>query len=78
MTPVVIVKTIISADREHRLHIYRHGDFFAFAEDVDAKTVGGKGWMPVVSPSGVYHSVETAEREATAQVDWLRDSVADR
>jgi hypothetical protein len=72
MTPVDIIKTISSADGERRLHIYRHGDFFAFAEDVDAKTVGGRGWMPVTSPSGVYDSVETAEREAVAQVDWLQ------
>jgi hypothetical protein len=73
MTPVDIVKTVTSADGQRRLHIYRHGNFFAFAEDVDASIVGGTGWMPVTSPSGVYDSAETAEREAVAQVDWLRD-----
>ncbi len=76
MTPVDTVKTITSADGERRLHIYKHGDFFAFAEDVDAKTVGGKGWMPVASPSGVYDTAETAEREATTQVPWLRNRIS--
>jgi hypothetical protein len=73
MTPVDIVKTIVSSDRLRRLHIYRHSNFFAYAEEVDAETVGGKGWMPVTSSSGVYDRIEVSEREAALQVPWLRN-----
>jgi hypothetical protein len=78
------VETFTSADEKRRLHIFEREDgFFVFAEeyeDSEDMTEYGMGIDVFWSPgweSGLYGTVEDAEREARAVTPWLRDSNCD-
>ena len=71
-----VLKTLISADGEHRVQIFKRADgLFGFSEDVRADDADGERcWIPWPSPSSICGSAEIAEAEARARIDWLGDS----
>ena len=73
-----VVKLFEKGDRKSRVEILERNDgkfeFRAFEERIDdGPYAPGPYWSPTLH-SGLYSSAEEAERDALAQVNWLRDS----
>jgi hypothetical protein len=80
---VKLVRTFTKPDQKRRLHIYQaNTGLFWFSEEFEDRedlTDFGMGvsvfWSPSV-PSGLYGTIEDAERDARAVIPWLRETSA--
>jgi hypothetical protein len=72
-----IVKTLVSDDGEHRLHISEEQGRFRANEETRATTYDGEPCWTPEWPSAVdgmiADSAEAAEAEARARIAWLSD-----
>jgi hypothetical protein len=71
-----VVKTFVSLDGRRRVEIVRrHDGFFSFEEDEWTSEFKKPCWVPAAHHGvvSIFDSAETAEREARARVDWLRE-----
>jgi hypothetical protein len=71
-----VVKTFLSLDGQRRVEIVRrHDGFFSFEEDQWTSEFGNSYWVPATHHGvvSICDSAETAEREARARIDWLRE-----
>ena len=66
-----VVKTLSSANGGSRVQIYEENGWFAFTEESVILT--HDDWSPMGSKTGIYDTVEKAEREARATIGWLRE-----
>jgi hypothetical protein len=72
MADYVVVKRIRSADSKHELEIYRREDgFFGYFGHSELTDNGYTFWA-ATEFSGIYDSLESAQRAVLADVAWLR------
>jgi hypothetical protein len=67
-----IIKRIRSADNKHEVEVYQRADgLFGYVGHSEYVDGGDTYWTPT-ELSGIYDSVEAAERGALADLLWLR------
>jgi len=71
------VRTIVDPGGKRRVHlIARHDGRFGYAEEFFSDDPEEQCWLPASGsrglPVAICDSLETAEREARASIDWLR------
>jgi hypothetical protein len=72
------IKTLASADGKHSVDIVaRHDGSYQYHEHeyVEADEFSGPHWEPR-HMSGLYASAELAERDALAEMSWLRGQIS--
>jgi len=72
MADYVVVKRVRGTDGKHELEIYRREDgFFGYFGHSELTDDGHAYWTPTEF-SGIYDSLEAAQRAALADMVWLR------
>jgi hypothetical protein len=73
------IRKVKSSDGKRRMNLYARDDglfcFAEFSEEIDDPEYSGREtyWIPRLE-SGLYDSAQAAERDAYAQIPWLRDN----
>ena len=66
------VRTLLHPDGKRRIVVVQRADgLYGFRQDKLITAPQGEKWWPFLRYSTICDSVEIAEREARAQVDWL-------